>query len=560
MRMGNYDEALDYYLRALANWEETGDRPGIARVLNNTGNVYRDLGNLEEALDFYQKSFTLREEIGDRRGAAFALNNIGIIHVDLGRDEEGLSYYLRALEIWEATGDKSNTGRTLSNISEVYSNQGDYVQALDFAKRGLAIRQEIGDKRGVAIALNNLGLIHRNLGNEQQALDHLVRALAMTEEIGEKRLARDIHGSLSRIHEERGAFEEALTSYKNYKAAHDSLFNAESQSVIAELQAKYQTQEQQQQIATLQHQREIQSLWRNVLIFGLFGMAVIAFLAYSRYRVKNQAHRELETAHDELKAMQAQLIQQEKMASLGQLTTGIAHEIKNPLNFVTNFAGLSEELLEGLEEHLREGDLDAAQELTRHLVANNKKIGEHGQRADNIIRSMMQHASKSRGRREPTDINQLVKEHIELAYHGKKAQLSELHVEIERQFDDRLNNIEVVPQDIGRVLLNLLVNAIDAVQERAVSGDGAYTPAISVSTKQANGNVEIRVNDNGPGIPRETQEKIFEPFFTTKPTGLGTGLGLSLSYDIVTHGHGGSLTVDSEPGKGATFTITLPID
>jgi len=558
MRMGNYDESLDYYLRALAIWEEIGDPEGLSRVLNNTGNVYRELGSHEEALTFYERGLALKEEIGDRRGMALALNNIGIIHIDLGRFDEGLGYYERALEIFEEAGDRNNTGRTLNNISEVYSGKGDHGRALEYADRSLAIRQELGDKRGTAIAYNNLGNISRNLGEEEQALESYRLGLAMAEEVGEQRLVRDILKSISGIHEGRGEYAEALEAYKGFKAAHDSLFNAESQSVIAELQARYKTQEQQQQIASLEYQREIQGLWRNLLIAGLAGMGVIAFLMYSRYRIKHRAHRKLEQAHEELKDMQVQLIQQEKMASLGQLTAGIAHELKNPLNFVTNFAGLSEELLEELVEKLKNGDRETAEELAEDLLANNRKIGEHGQRADSIIRSMMQHASGSKGKREKTDLNRLVSDHIELAYNGKRAQVSDLQVEIERNLDDNLPEVELVPQEIGRVLLNLLSNALDAVREKELSTEGKFEPRVTVTTRRAGRNVEIRVEDNGPGLPGELRDKIFEPFFTTKPTGQGTGLGLSLSYDIVTKGHGGSMVVESEDGEGAAFIITLP--
>ena len=273
------------------------------------------------------------------------------------------------------------------------------------------------------------------------------------------------------------------------------------------------------------------------------------------------SYHKLEEAHQRLKATQVQLIQSEKMASLGQLTAGIAHEIKNPLNFINNFAEVNEELADEMREAYEanpEIKLEDLIDVLTDLKQNAQVIAHHGKRADGIIHAMMQHASGGTGQRETVDINQLVSEHIDLAYHGKRAQVQDLKVEIERDLDEEAGVVKIVPQEIGRVLLNLLGNAFDAVHEHAAKVDGEYAPTITVSTRQVEGRVEIRVKDNGPGIPAEIKDKIFEPFFTTKPTGTGTGLGLSLSYDIVTQGHGGTLMVESTEGEGATFVITLP--
>ncbi len=272
----------------------------------------------------------------------------------------------------------------------------------------------------------------------------------------------------------------------------------------------------------------------------------------------------LQQALLELKATQAQLIHQEKMASLGALTAGIAHEIKNPLNFVNNFADLNEDLFGELLDHLatQKQHLDAEtseeiEELLDTLKLNASKIREQGQRADGIVQSMMQHASDGSGEREATDVNALVEEYVNLAYHGKRAQTPEFNADLQQDLAAEVGSVLMVTQDIGRVLLNLCGNAFDAVHEKALSVNGAYVPTVTVSTRRVDGQVEIRVSDNGPGIPSEIRDRIFEPFFTTKPTGSGTGLGLSLSYDIVTQGHGGTLTVESTEGQGAAFVVTL---
>ena len=283
-----------------------------------------------------------------------------------------------------------------------------------------------------------------------------------------------------------------------------------------------------------------------------------ARLISERNRIELENARELVKAYEKLKATQAQLIQQEKMASLGQLTAGIAHQIKNPLNFVNNFAELNKELAEELAEALDQGE--DVTNLLFDLKQNAAHIAKHGQRANGIIRSMLEHARTQTGERRATDINALLEQYLALAYHGMHAGQPEFTVELERDYDEAVGKVEVVPQEISRVFLNLLNNAFNAVHESAVRINGPYLPTVTVSTRQLAGQVEIRVCDNGPGIPAAIQEKIFEPFFTTKPAGTGTGLGLSLSYDIVTQGHGGTLTVESTEGEGATFVITLPSD
>jgi signal transduction histidine kinase len=268
------------------------------------------------------------------------------------------------------------------------------------------------------------------------------------------------------------------------------------------------------------------------------------------------ARREIEDALAELRATQQRLIQSEKMASLGQLTAGIAHEIKNPLNFVNNFAALSREIVADLEN---ETDPNEQQALLADLKINAEKIEEHGRRADSIVRQMMEHAHSGSGNRETVVLNALMEEYVNLAYHGMRARHPEFDVVVRRQLADDAGEVELVPPEIGRVLINILDNAFDALRKHAREADRTYTPTVTVSTRRGAAQVEIQVSDNGPGMADGVRQKVFEPFYTTKPTGEGTGLGLSLAYDIVTKGHNGTLTVDSKAGHGATFVLTLPI-
>jgi len=273
----------------------------------------------------------------------------------------------------------------------------------------------------------------------------------------------------------------------------------------------------------------------------------------------------LQKSMDELKAAQAQLVHAEKMASLGELTAGIAHEIQNPLNFVNNFSEVSEELAIELKEELNKGDIEEAIAISEDIIANLNKINHHGKRASFIVNGMLEHSRTSSGEKTPTDLNILAEEFLKLSYHGLRAKDKSFNAEIKTDFDKELPLINVVSQDVGRVLLNLINNAFYAVDQRmkALSGladQENYNPMVKVRTKKLENSIEIRVKDNGKGIPDSIKDKIFQPFFTTKPTGEGTGLGLSLSYDIVTKGHGGKLTVNTAEGEGTAFIIQLPLN
>ena len=276
---------------------------------------------------------------------------------------------------------------------------------------------------------------------------------------------------------------------------------------------------------------------------------------------------ELNKSLNDLKAMQQQLIQSEKMASLGELTAGIAHEIQNPLNFVNNFSEVNEELVAELNEEIEKGHLNEVKSIAKDVIDNQEKINHHGKRADAIVKGMLQHSRTSSGQKELRDINVLADEYLRLAYHGLRAKDKSFNAKIETSFDTSLSadkagigKINIIPQDIGRVLVNLINNAFYAVNEKKKSGIENYEPTVSVSTKKINvgeGKVEIKVKDNGNGIPQSVLDKIFQPFFTTKPTGQGTGLGLSLSYDIV-KAHGGEIKVETKEREGSEFIIYLP--
>ncbi len=284
--------------------------------------------------------------------------------------------------------------------------------------------------------------------------------------------------------------------------------------------------------------------------------------AYSRYEDFNSlelAKEQVEKTLTDLKQAQTQLVQSEKMASLGELTAGIAHEIQNPLNFVNNFSDVSTELLDEMKTELKKGHPEGAMALADDVIVNLQKISHHGKRADAIVKGMLQHSRSSTGQKEDININQLADEYLRLAYHGLRAKDKSFNAVFKTDFDKRIGEIELMPQEFGRVLVNLISNAFYAVNEKKKQEIPGYEPTVTISTKRLPGKIELRVIDNGNGIPAKLLDKIFQPFFTTKPTGQGTGLGLSLSYDIITKGHGGEMKVETKEGEGSEFVIWLPI-
>jgi two-component system NtrC family sensor kinase len=274
--------------------------------------------------------------------------------------------------------------------------------------------------------------------------------------------------------------------------------------------------------------------------------------------VIEDANKALTQTLEELKTTQVQLIQSEKMASLGELTAGIAHEIQNPLNFVNNFSDVNKELLIEMKEEIEKGNIAEVNLIANNIISNEEKINHHGKRADAIVKGMLQHSRSSSGVKEPTDINELADEYLRLAYHGLRAKDKSFNALMKTDFDETIGKVDVIPQEIGRVFLNLITNAFYVVAEKKKELGNGYEPTVTVTTKKESDKVIVSVKDNGNGIPQKVLDKIFQPFFTTKPTGQGTGLGLSLSYDIV-KAHSGEIKVKTKDGEGSEFVIQLPV-
>ncbi len=363
---------------------------------------------------------------------------------------------------------------------------------------------------------------------------------------------------MAELYKKTGKNDKVAETYAIFIAKQDSLLADQDKYRSYSFETEQQMNEKELSIAKLESQNKISSLSRNFS----FGIATLLLLIaagiYNRFRTKKKANLVLEKTLTDLKSTQSQLIQSEKMASLGELTAGIAHEIQNPLNFVNNFSEVNKELLVEMKDEMNKGNLEDANAIANDVIANEEKINHHGKRADAIVKGMLQHSRSSNGVKEPTDINALADEYLRLAYHGLRAKDKSFNATVKTDFDETIGNINIIPQDIGRVILNLITNAFYAVNEKKVLQPDGYAPTVTVSTKKVGGKVLISVKDNGNGISQKVLDKIFQPFFTTKPTGQGTGLGLSLSYDII-KAHGGEIKVETKELQGTEFIISLSL-
>jgi signal transduction histidine kinase len=395
---------------------------------------------------------------------------------------------------------------------------------------------------------------------------------------------------LANAYAQKKDFANAYTYQALYFEYRDSILNTEVKNKSNLLQYNYDLEKKQAQIEALNHQRKLQRFFLAGALTVLGFIIILAIVLYRNNRQKHKANIQLQNQKEvieeqrneadktlkQLQRTQAHLIQSEKMASLGELTAGIAHEIQNPLNFVNNFSELNKELLNEMKDEIEKGNVNGVKSIAGAVISNEEKINHHGKRADAIVKSMLQHSRSAVSVKEQTDINRLTDEYLQLAYHNWHAKdkslpggVAEFTASLKTDYDESIEKINVVPQDIGRVLLNIINNAFYSVSEKKNaltlrqaqnepgSAEQLFEPTVSISTKKLSDKVEIKVSDNGNGIPQNIVDKIFQPFFTTRPTGQGIGLGLSLSYDIV-KAHGGELKVNASGSGGAEFIIQLP--
>jgi signal transduction histidine kinase len=525
------------------------------------------VGDQNLGLLYYKKAADANRQLGDQNRESNFNNNIGERYRLMGKYREAIPYYNNVLSV---ARDPYLLEVTESNLADVYTQLNDFPLAFKYAFSSLATARQIEDNEGIAWIDAILARIYLKKGMADSALYYAKEGLAIARRTETLEYIRDNAGALANAYAHKKDFANAYNYHLIYINYRDSMMNSEISNKSALLQYNYDLAKKQAQITTLDQQKKVQ---RNYLIGSLIVLAFIVIMAavlLRNNRLKQRANQllqrqklELQDQRDqtnkalaELQQAQKQLVQSEKMASLGELTAGIAHEIQNPLNFVNNFAEINAELTRELDLELDTGNVQSATALARNLRENEEKVSYHGRRADAIVKSMLQHSRTSSGQKEPVNINALTDEYLRLSYHGMRAKDKAFNTKMDTQYDPQAGTVSVVQQDIGRVLLNLFNNAFYAVGEKKKHVQNGYEPMVWVSTRKEKGTIEICVKDNGMGISKSLLDKIFQPFFTTKAAGEGTGLGLSLSYDII-RAHGGELQVQSEEGKGTAFTILL---
>ncbi|CAN5921903.1 hypothetical protein BH24BAC1_BH24BAC1_33920 [soil metagenome] len=575
--LGNLPYALNVALKALKITQEHQIEQKEAGCLVRVANVYLASKNFAKALSYYQQAEKIRRNYyGDEWGLAVTQMFIGDVYEQMNQLDSALYYeQLVFQKMFHIKGEnlQQNVFRVLGNIQ---AKKGNNHLALAYYQQGIQAALRSIDYRSASTIYNNVATFYKKLNRPDSAIYYAKQGLAYGEMLSYQNRIMAASSLLAELYEPQDA-KEALRFYKIASAAKDSLYGAERVQALQSLSFEEQERLREIEQARIEYQSKIR---QYALLAGLAVILTIALLLYRNNLHKQRANAllkrqkeeiisqkgKLQETLDNLKDTQTQLIQSEKMASLGELTAGIAHEIQNPLNFVNNFSAVSSELVEELEQEALADHKEDVLTIAADLRQNLSKIHHHGRRADAIVKNMLQHSrTTAAGEKQLTNLNALTDEYLRLAYHGFRAKDKSFTCTLDTFYDLKLEKVEVVPQDLGRVLLNLYNNAFYAVQQKvkmvpagAGGEEEAYKPTVTVSTHQREGQVEIRVRDNGTGMPESVKQKIFQPFFTTKPTGEGTGLGLSLSYDIITKGHGGELMVKSGEGAFTELSIVIP--
>ena len=612
--MGNYGESLEYLMEALKTGRQVSDTTAIVESLLAIGFVYAFVEKWDDALRHQQEALEIYQQANDLWGIARIHNDMGVTYSLAGELDSALVQHQAALEIRLKSTDTYNTFASYLYIGDIFADKGDFLKAVEYYESAIPYGNEAGYKITVVDAHLRLGRYYLMLPDVEKSLVNFGKALQLSREIGDPtgqsraamelakislgrddlanavamlkiaethapestlRFRKAIYKDMAEAWYKLGDHKSAYLNSLIYSAVKDSVSAAENLGKITrltnvlefenEMALKKESNEKMMAIKQAQINRE--RLTRNISLSGMILAIVLVVIIFIRFVEKKKLSNKLNETLFNLNDTQSQLIQSEKMASLGELTAGIAHEIQNPLNFVNNFSEVSKELINEMNDELAVGNWQLAKEISADIEQNLEKINHHGKRADAIVKGMLQHSRTSNGQKEPTDINALADEYLRLSYHGLRAKDKSFNASFETDFDPNLPKVEVVAQDVGRVLLNLINNAFYACAERgrgetptgSKNPSGLdYKPNVTVSTKNLGDRIEISVKDNGPGIPEEIKNKIFQPFFTTKPTGQGTGLGLSLSYDIIVKVHGGEIKVKSALGAGTEFIIFLP--
>ena len=586
-----YNEALYCFLEAVKIAELMRDKSNTAWAYQEVAGVYLKLGNSKELLRNYKIALILFSELNSNSDVALCYLGIGDDYYNKG-NYDSAEYYLTKglLSVYKPSSNKISSftpdevkGFLLLDIGKVYemkaameNNKENANELYHESEKNYLEARLVGEGdrsstllQDVYLGLGSLYLRKNKLSDSKRYLD---KAFQIFKERESKKDLKEVYLKYSIYDSAIGNYKKAYEDHKMYMQYFEEIQQDSSIRKAAQIQDQFEYDKKEALAKAEQEKKDAEAKRiknQQYFVIAALGIVVLAVVIIAAIQYRSNKHKQranallqqqkekVETTLLELKSTQAQLIQSEKMASLGELTAGIAHEIQNPLNFVNNFSDVNKELLAEMKDEMDKGNLDDARSIANDVIENEEKINHHGKRADGIVKGMLQHSRTSSGQKESMDVNALADEYLRLAYHGLRAKDKSFNAEIKSDLDPSIGKINIVPQEIGRVLLNLINNAFYAVNEKAKLGTPNYEPRVIVSTKKLDGKVVITVKDNGNGISSKVLDKIFQPFFTTKPAGQGTGLGLSLAYDII-RAHGGDIKVETKEGEGSEFTIYLP--
>jgi two-component system NtrC family sensor kinase len=562
---GNYPKALELMLRNMARAEQLKSHRdlAIAQCNDYMGLLNMEMGFYSQAMEYSRNAIRMYPACGEivpGQGSGYSV--MATIYLRTGVIDSALWYALKCVETVEKSGIQQHWGSlSYAVLANAYQANGNLPLAEKYYRMGIAMEDKNNNIYLKARFYFNLAGLFRKMNQQDSAIHYATASLDLSQEYNYANYAMDASLVLAGLYETARKPDSALSYIKVWLAQRDSLLNQQKMQQFNGLIQNEKQRQQEIEAARLNYQNRLRNYGFLSVIAVILLVAIILWRNNIQRRKTNTVlqdqKQELETTLSELKSTQTQLIQSEKMASLGELTAGIAHEIQNPLNFVNNFSEVSVELVSEMKEDMKSGRAEEAMSIAGDIEQNLLKVVHHGKRADAIVKGMLQHSRISSGQKEPADLNALADEYLKLSYHGMRARDKKFNAAISTNLDPAVGSVSIVPQDIGRALLNLFNNAFYYVNEQKLNAGTAYEPTVTLTTKRIAQQVEIRIRDNGPGIPPKILEKIFQPFFTTKPTGEGTGLGLSLTYDIITKEHGGQFRVETREGEYAEFIILL---
>ncbi len=580
-QLSNFPKALEYEQKSLQFAESLNDETSQAYTYLNLGNTYQDFGDSAKAEQVFLKSVNLAIKKNLKNVELYAYSNLASLYIAHEQWNKAYRYGIKSANLATEFGDQGIKAASLSKAALALAKLNKIPEAIQLNRQAILVADSSNQKLNISQAHSTMGQIYYLEKDYKTAIIHYEKGFeALSGSDIYLEANAEAYKNLSSCYEFIGDYKKALLNHKLFADITDSVRRKDNVKKATELSMNYDF-EKRQAIARAEQDKKDTEAKRiknqQLFIIGALAIAVLAVVIIAVIQSRSSRNKQkanlllqrekqkVESTLSELKSTQAQLIQSEKMASLGELTAGIAHEIQNPLNFINNFSEVNSELISELIDEVDKENFDEVKFIANDIKGNEEKINHHGKRADAIVKNMLQHSRKSSGAKEPTDINVLCEEYLRLSYHGLRAKDKSFNAEFKTKLDESIGKVVLVPQDIGRALLNLLNNAFYAVNDRRKNEGEGFKALVSLTTRKLhnssseNGDVEIRVMDNGKGIPQNIISKIFQPFFTTKPTGEGTGLGLSLTYDIIAKQHNGTINVESNEGEGTTFIITLPL-